>query len=73
MLDRGLALLADDEPSPRARRACSRGSAKSLMVQSRYHRAVRVARRRWPSRRSSTSRAATTSTRSARSTRSASR
>jgi len=43
-LDRGLALLAGDGPSPERARLLAR-QAKTLMVQSRYHRAVRVARR----------------------------
>ncbi|HZB76691.1 MAG TPA: AAA family ATPase [Solirubrobacteraceae bacterium] len=42
-LDRGLALLEHDEPSPERAGLLAR-RAKSLMVQSRYHHAVRVAR-----------------------------
>jgi DNA-binding CsgD family transcriptional regulator/tetratricopeptide (TPR) repeat protein len=42
-LDRGLALLEDDGPSPERAGLLAR-RAKSLMVQSRYHAAVRVAR-----------------------------
>jgi ATP/maltotriose-dependent transcriptional regulator MalT len=42
-LDRGLALLADDGPSAERAGLLAR-QAKALMVQSRYHRAVRVAR-----------------------------
>ncbi len=43
-LDRGLALLADDGPSPE-RAALLARQARTLMLQSRYHRAVGVARR----------------------------
>jgi ATP/maltotriose-dependent transcriptional regulator MalT len=43
-LERGLALLADDEPSPE-RAGLLAQHAKSLMLQSRYNRAVGVARR----------------------------
>ena len=43
-LERGLALLADDEPSPERAGLLAR-QASTLMLQSRYHRAVRVARR----------------------------
>ncbi|MET0684466.1 MAG: AAA family ATPase [Solirubrobacteraceae bacterium] len=43
MLDRGLALLEADGPSPERAGLLAR-RAKSLMVQSRYHAAVRVAR-----------------------------
>ena len=43
MLDRGLALLEEDGPSPE-RAGLLALRAKSLMVQSRYHAAVRVAR-----------------------------
>ncbi len=43
-LERGLALLADDDPSPE-RAGLLASQAKTLMVQSRYHRAVGVARR----------------------------
>ena len=43
-LDRGLALLAGDEPSPE-RAGLLAQQAKTLTVQSRYHRAVAVARR----------------------------
>ncbi len=43
MLDRGLALLEDDGPSPERAGLLAR-RAKSLMVQSRYHHAVRAAR-----------------------------
>jgi len=43
-LERGLALLADDGPSPERARLLAR-QAKTLMVQSRYRKAVRVARR----------------------------
>ena len=43
-LERGLALLAGDGPSPERARLLAR-QAKTLMVQSRYHRAVRAARR----------------------------
>jgi len=43
-LERGLALLADDEPSPQRAGLLAR-QAKTLMMQSRYHRAVGVARR----------------------------
>ena len=58
MLDRGLALLEDDGPSPERAGLLAR-RAKSLMVQSRYHQAVRAARRgARPSRRGWRSRAA---------------
>jgi DNA-binding NarL/FixJ family response regulator len=43
-LDRGLALLAGDEPSPERAGLLAR-QAKTLMMQSRYHRAASVARR----------------------------
>ncbi len=43
-LDRGLALLADDGPSAE-RAGLLAQQARMLMLQSRYHRAVRVARR----------------------------
>jgi len=43
-LERGLALLADDGPSPERAGLLSR-QARMLMLQSRYHRAVSVARR----------------------------
>jgi predicted ATPase/DNA-binding CsgD family transcriptional regulator len=43
-LERGLALLADDEPSPERAGLLAR-QASTLMLQSRYHRAVSVARR----------------------------
>jgi DNA-binding CsgD family transcriptional regulator len=43
-LDRGLALLADDGPSPERAGLLAR-QARTLMLQSRYHRAVSVARR----------------------------
>jgi DNA-binding NarL/FixJ family response regulator len=43
-LDRGLALLADDGPSPERAGLLAR-QARMLMLQSRYHRAVSVARR----------------------------
>ena len=43
MLDRGLELLEDDGPSPERAGLLAR-RAKSLMVQSRYHHAVRAAR-----------------------------
>ena len=43
-LERGLALLADDGPSPERAGLLAR-QARVLMVQSRYHRAVSVARR----------------------------
>ena len=43
-LERGLALLADDGPSPERAGLLAR-QAKTLMLQSRYHRAVGVARR----------------------------
>ena len=43
-LERGLALLADDGPSPQRAGLLAR-QAKTLMVQSRYHRAASVARR----------------------------
>ena len=42
-LERGLALLADDGPSPERAGLLAR-QARMLMLQSRYHRAVRVAR-----------------------------
>ena len=46
-LERGLALVADDEPSPAgaARAGLLARHAKALTLQSRYHRAVREARR----------------------------
>ena len=73
MLDRGLALLEADGPSPERAGLLAR-RAKSLMVQSRYHaRGARGPPGARPSRRGSRSRAGATSTRSARSTRSASR
>ena len=43
-LERGLVLLADDDPSPERAGLLSR-QARMLMLQSRYHRAVGVARR----------------------------
>jgi DNA-binding CsgD family transcriptional regulator/tetratricopeptide (TPR) repeat protein len=43
-VDHGLALLADDGPSPERAGLLAR-QAKNLMLQSRYHRAVSVARR----------------------------
>ncbi|HTE62372.1 MAG TPA: AAA family ATPase, partial [Solirubrobacteraceae bacterium] len=43
-LERGLALLADDGPSPERSGLLAR-QARMLMLQSRYHRAVSVARR----------------------------
>jgi ATP/maltotriose-dependent transcriptional regulator MalT len=43
-LDRGVALLADDGPSPERAGLLAR-QARTLMLQSRYHRAVSVARR----------------------------
>ena len=43
-LERGLALLADDGPSPERAGLLAR-QARMLMLQSRYHRAVSVARR----------------------------
>jgi DNA-binding CsgD family transcriptional regulator/tetratricopeptide (TPR) repeat protein len=43
-LSRGLALLADDGPSPERAGLLAR-QARTLMLQSRYHRAVSVARR----------------------------
>ena len=43
-LERGLALVADDEPSPQRAGLLAR-HAKALTLQSRYHRAVREARR----------------------------
>jgi DNA-binding NarL/FixJ family response regulator/tetratricopeptide (TPR) repeat protein len=43
-LDHGLALLADDGPSPERAGLLAR-QARMLMLQSRYHRAVNVARR----------------------------
>jgi DNA-binding CsgD family transcriptional regulator/tetratricopeptide (TPR) repeat protein len=44
VLEHGLALLADDGPSPERAGLLAR-QARMLMLQSRYHRAVRVARR----------------------------